>query len=110
MATVKEGDRVRVVKRELTETDRQVHAFFDHMHGLTGIVQNVYGKDEIAIKVDLASLPNVAADVHKAATNRMREKFSENLSEEGKKQLTKEELEFVPHYVLLVRSEDLEKI
>jgi hypothetical protein len=110
MATVKEGDRVRVVKRELTETDRQVHAFYDHMQGLTGTVQNVYGKDEIAIKVDLPSLPGVASEVHKTATTRMRDKFSENLSEEGKRQLTKEEMEFVPHYVLLVRSDDIEKL
>ena len=84
--------------------------FFDHMHGLTGTVENVYGSDEVAVKVNLETLPRVAADVHKDGTKKMREKFAESVGEEQKKHLTKEELDFVPHYMLLVRSDDLETV
>lgn len=100
---------MRVVRRPLTEQDPGVHAFFEHMQGATGTVENVYSKDEVAVKVDLDCLPAVQTGVHKAATARMREKFAESVGEEGRKTLSKEELEFVPHYVLLVRSADLEK-
>lgn len=110
MAKVKEGDRVKVVTRELTEQDKKVYGFYEHMQGLTGTVENVYSTDEIAVKVDLDCLPKIPADVHKAATKGMRDRFIENASEEARKQLTKEELEFVPHYMLLVRSDDLEKV
>lgn len=109
MAKVKEGDRVRVVTRELTEQDKKVYGFFEHMQGMVGVVENVYSSDEVAVKVDLACLPKIPAEVHKDATKRMRERFSENVGEEARKQLSKEELEFVPHYMLLVRSDDLEK-
>lgn len=110
MAKVKEGDRVRVVTRELTEQDKKVYGFFDHMQGLTGTVENVYSNNEVAVKVELGVLPKIPADVHKEATKRMRERFSDNVGEEARKSLSKEELEFVPHYMLLVRSEDLEKV
>ncbi|MBS1713552.1 MAG: hypothetical protein JST30_04370 [Armatimonadetes bacterium] len=109
MSRVKEGDRVRVVSRPITEQDRTVYGYYEHMKGLTGIVENVYGKDEVAVKVDLDCLPKIPADLHKDATRRMRERFTESVGEEARKQLSKEELEFVPHYMLLVRAEDLEK-
>lgn len=109
MAKVKEGDRVRVVTRELTDQDKKVYSFFEHMQGMRGVVENVYSTDEVAVKVDLDCLPKVPSDVHKAATKGMRDRFMENVSEEARKQLTKEELEFVPHYMILVRSDDLER-
>ncbi|MBS1724932.1 MAG: hypothetical protein JSS66_18485 [Armatimonadetes bacterium] len=108
MAKLKEGDRVRVVKRPLTEQDKTVYGFFEHMQGLTGVVENVYTTNEVAVKVDLDILPKISADVHREATKKMSDRFLKDAPEEARKQLTKEELEFVPHYVLLVRSEDLE--
>lgn len=110
MAKVSEGDRVRVVTRDLTDQDKKVYGFFEHMQGLTGVVENVYSQDEVAIKIDLVSLPKIPAEVHRDATRRMRERFAENVGEEARKLLSKEELEFVPHYVVLVRSDDLEKV
>jgi len=110
MAKVKEGDRVRVVKRALTEQDKKVYGFFEHMQGLTGVVENVYSPNEVAVKIDLDCLTKVPADVHKEATKKMRERFVENVGEEARKLLTKEEIEFTPHYVLLVRSDDLDKV
>ena len=106
----KEGDRVRVVTRPVTEEDRKLNRYFEHMAGLEGTVQNVYGPGEIAIKVDVDSLTHVSQDVHRVAVERMREKFLGSVSEEQKKQLTAEELNFNAHYVLLVQGSDLEKL
>lgn len=110
MAKLIEGDRVQVVTRPVTEEDRLVHKFFEHMQGLTGTVSNYYNKDEVAVTVDLDCLTDVPKDVHKIATERVRERFNENVSEELKKLLEKDELNFTPHYVLLVREQDLKKI
>jgi len=109
MPTWKEGDRVRIVKRAVSEEDRKANRYYDHMAGLVGTVQNVYNDSEIAVKIDVDCMSKISADVQKEATLRMREKFLSNVSEEQKKQLTKEELEFDAHYVQLVQSSDLEK-
>lgn len=100
---------MRVVVRNVTEDDRKKSRYFDHMGGLTGTVQNIYADDEIAIKVDQESLSKISEDVHKESTKRMQQRFSREISEEQKKQLTKEELDFQPHYVMLVHAADLEK-
>lgn len=77
------------------------------MADLIGQVQLIYGADEVAIKVEPSSMSEVTADVVRTATLRMRAKFVDAVSEEQRKQLTKEEMEFDANYVLLVRSEDL---
>lgn len=110
MPKFKENDRVRIVTRETTPEDRMMNRYFDHMAGLTGTVQNVYGRDQIAVKIDVESAGAVARDVHKVSTQRMREKFASSIGEEQKKELTKEELEFTPHYMLLLREADLESL
>jgi len=109
MASWKEGDRVRVVTRAVTEEDRKSNRYFDHMAGLVGTVQNIYSDTEIAVKIDEDCLSKITADVQKESTLRMREKFLSNVSEEQKKLLSKEELEFNAHYVQLVQATDLEK-
>ena len=110
MAKIKEGDRVEVVTRDLTSQDAKVHAFFGHLFGLKGTVQSVYGPEEVAIKVDLESLTPEARAVHSEATRRMRAKFIENTGEEARKPFTKEELDFTPNFVILVKETDLAKI
>ncbi|MBL8065507.1 MAG: hypothetical protein JNM34_06575 [Chthonomonadaceae bacterium] len=109
MGKFKEGDKVKVTTRQVSEQDRKVHGLYEHMLGLTGTVENLYGNQEVSVKVDLDCLPKIPADVHKLATTSMRTRFLNDASEEAKKSLTKEELEFVPHYMLLVRPDDLEK-
>ncbi len=109
MAKWKEGDRVRIVTRDVLAEDRRSQRYYDHMSGLVGTVTNVYGPEEVAVQVDIASIGNVPKDVHAEATSRMRKKFIENTSEEARNKMSKEELDFRSHYVLLVRSEDLEK-
>lgn len=110
MASWKEGDRVKVVNRKVNEDDRKKGQYFEHMAGLTGTISNIYAKDEIAVKIDIDSLSSVTQKVHKEATKRMREKFLSAISEEQKKQLTAEELNFDANYVLLVQSGDIEKL
>ncbi|MBI5707494.1 MAG: hypothetical protein HZC36_10970 [Armatimonadetes bacterium] len=109
MAKFKEGDTVRIVTREVTPEDRAAGAYFDHMAGLTGTVQNIYPFDQIAVKVEKKGLSAIPKDVHKVAVERMRDKFLSSISEEQKKALTPEELNFDAHYMLLVKGGDLEK-
>ena len=44
MSTWKEGDRVRIKTRPVTEEDRKTNRYFDHMAGLVGTVQNIYSE------------------------------------------------------------------
>lgn len=109
MTKWKENDRVRVVTRPVTAEDRKKNRYYDHMAGQVGTVQAVFGPDEVAVRIDPESLSRVAADVHKEATKRMMERFLANTSEDQKGKLSPEEKDFKANYVLLVRSEDLEK-
>ncbi|MBX3112462.1 MAG: hypothetical protein KF857_10675 [Fimbriimonadaceae bacterium] len=108
MAKVKEGDSVRVTG-EKDGSGNLSEKLFPHLVGLTGTVSNHYNTDEVAVQVDLDSLSPAMRQVHSEATERLRTKFLESVGEEAKKHLTKEELEFTPHYVLLVGESDLEK-
>lgn len=108
MATWKEGDRVRIVRRTVTDEDRKKRNYYEHMADLVGTVQQVYSPDEVSVRVDPQSMNEVTTDVVKSATLRMRDRFTKEISEEQRKQFSKEELEFNANYVLLVRSADLE--
>jgi hypothetical protein len=108
MPNWKEGDRVRVVSRPVTEEDRKKNRYFDHMANLTGTIQTIYNAEEIAIRVDPDAMKPITQEVHKLAVTRMRDKFLSSVSEEQKKQLSNEELNFDAHYVLLVRAADIE--
>lgn len=110
MAAPKEGARAKIVVRPVTPEDRKSAAYFEHMAGLTGTIGNVYSDGRSTLVVDEDSLSEITRSVHKEAVRRMREKFLDNLSEEGKKQLTKEELEFNAHFVHLLNDSDLESI
>ncbi len=109
MARFKEGDKVRVVTRPASIEDSAVTNYYEHMGGLSGTIENYYNDQEIAVKVDVELLPDVAKRVHKDATKRMRQKFEDSISNEQRGQLSTEELKFTPHYMLLVRAQDLEK-
>lgn len=110
MPTWKEGDRVRVITRPVLAEDRRSNRYYEHLAGIEGTVQNVYGPEDIAVKADIPTTSEVAQTVHKEAVRRLREKFLANVSEEAKNKLSKEELNFDAHYMILVRSEDLEPL
>jgi hypothetical protein len=107
MNALKEGDHVKIVTREINDDDRKKNRYFAHMAGMTGTVQNLYD-EEVAVRVDIEALSAITKDVHQQATLRMRDRFVNNISEEQKKALTKEELDFDVHYVLLVNKSDIE--
>jgi hypothetical protein len=96
-------------RRPVTEEDRRKHRYYEHMAGLTGSVQNLFGEtNELAVCVDPASMTAVTAEVHTTANQRMRDRFLRDTSEEQKKQLSKEDLEFTANYVVVVAEKDVE--
>lgn len=107
---LKEGDRVRILSRETTEDDRKNRRYYPHMAGLSGTVQNIYSGEEVAVRIDETALSKISAEVHTEATSRMRAKLVESISEVQRKELTKEELEFDTHFMLLFDAKDLEKL
>lgn len=109
MAKWTEGDRVRVVKREPTMEDRLNSAYFSHMGGLVGTIQRIHSQTQIAVLIDPDAMSKITADVHKEFTKRLRAKFIQNTSEEGRSRLSPEERDFTPNYVLVVSGADLEK-
>ena len=110
MPNWKEGERVRVVERPVTDDDRKANRYFEHMGGLTGTIENIYNSEEIAVKIDPDCMSPITRDVHRTSIERMRQKFVESISEEQKKLLTPEELNFDANYVLLLRGADLESL
>ncbi len=108
MSNWKEGDRVKVVARPVTDEDRRKNRYYEHMSGLVGSIQNIFPESkELAIRVEPPSMTPITAEVHAMANQRMRERFSRDTSEEQKKQLTKEEMEFTANYVVLVGEKDV---
>lgn len=110
LAALNEGDRVRVKTRDASADDRKTGRYFPHMAGLTGSIENAYEGDQFAVKVDQETMTPASAEVHKVASERMRAKSAEGMSEEAKKHFTKEELDFEVHYVLLLDGADLERV
>ncbi len=109
MSTVKEGDRVRIVAREATDEDFKSGMYYGHYAGMTGTVQKVYGKDEVAIEVEHDSLAKEIRKRHDEVRDQMKTKWLDGLSEEGRSKLTEREKDFNLRYMVLVRMADLEK-
>jgi len=109
MPAIKEGDRVRIVAREPTDEDAKSALYFGYYGGLTGTVQKVYSKQEVAIEVDPESLPRDIRKRHEEIRDQMKTKWLDGLSEEGRSRLTEREKDFHLRYVLLVAMNDLEK-
>ena len=109
MAAFKEGDRVRIVSRTPTEEDSKLGTYFGHYAGLTGSVQKVYNKQEVAIEVDHESLTKEIRKRHEDVRDQMKTKWLDGLSEEGRSKLTEREKDFNLRYVVLVPMDDLEK-
>lgn len=106
---VKPGDRVKIVKRQVTKEDRESSTYFAHLAGLTGTVQNVYSDDEIAVQIDPGAFPPLLQELHAEAVRRMQAKFLDSLSEEQRNKLSEEEKKFHANFVVLVGAKDLER-
>lgn len=109
MAALKEGDRVVIKKRDLSEEDR-ARGLFEHMLGLTGEIANVYADNTLAVMIDRDVLDKTSSAVHAEAERRMRDRFKEAISEEQYKMLSADEKKFQANYVHLVMDIDVEKI
>ena len=110
MSRWKQGDHVRIVARDVTADDLKNQMYFGHYGGLTGTIQKVYSDSEIAVEVDLASLPPEIRDRHNDVRDQMKTKWLEGLSEEGRSHLTEREKNFNLRYVVLVAGKDLERV
>lgn len=110
MKDFREGQKVKIVTRPVTEDDRKANRYYEHMAGLTGTITSVFAVDQIAVSIDRDALTSVSKSVHKTSVDRMREKVANSVSEEQRKLLTTEELKFEANFMLLVRSEDLEPV
>jgi len=108
MASVKDGDRVRIAAREATDEDFKSEMYFTHYGGLMGTVQKVYGKGEVAVSIEPESLTREVRKRHEDVRDQMKTKWLEGLSEEGRSKLTEREKDFVLRYVVLVSADDLE--
>ena len=109
MAAFKEGDRVRIASRTATEDDAKAGTYYAHYAGLTGTVQKVYNKGEVAVEVEHDSLTKDLRKRHEDVRDQMKTKWIEGLSEEGRSRLTEREKDFNLRYVVLVAMSDLEK-
>src|SRR2546425_5043053 len=109
MPSYDEGDRVRIAARSATEDDSKSGLYYGHYGGLTGTVQKVYGKHEVAVAIDHESLPKEIRKRHDDVRDQMKTKWLDGLSEEGRSKLTEREKDFNLRYVILVAMADLEK-
>ncbi len=105
--TFKEGDRVRIVDRAMSDEDIKSQLFYDHYRGLTGKVQKVYQTDEIAVEIEHDALLETVAVRHMEVKEQMKTKWMNGLSEEAKGRLSDAEKDFQLRYTVLVMAKDL---
>src|ERR1044071_1285493 len=94
MPTFNDGDRVRVVTREQSDEDVKALTYFPFYGGLTGTIQKVYSKSEVAVEIDPESLTKDVRKRHEDVRDQMKTKWLEGLSEEGRGKLTDREKDF----------------
>lgn len=107
--TWNEGDRIQVIDRDATADDVKSQLFYNHFRGLIGRIQKVYPGDEIAVEVELESLPEPVLQRHSDVQQQMKNKWLDGLSEEARNRLTDREKDFRLHYTMLVKAADLER-
>ncbi len=72
----KEGDRAQIVDRAATAADTKSQLFYNHYRNLTGTVLKLYGSGEtmqVALDIDLETLPEEIAIRHHETRDRMGE-------------------------------------
>lgn len=107
MPKFKEGDRVQVRAREAQGKETQEGRYAPHLANATGAVLKVYSPQEIAVELDLDSLPEAIRERHTEQQTRMHERWLNSLSEEARNRLTDDEKTFRLRYVALLAEDDL---
>jgi pyruvate/2-oxoglutarate dehydrogenase complex dihydrolipoamide acyltransferase (E2) component len=107
MPKFKEGDRVQVRARAAQGKEAQEGRYAPHLANAVGTVLKVYTPQEIAVDLDLESLPDAIRERHAEQQTRMHERWLNSLSEEARNRLTDEEKSFHLRYVALLAEDDL---
>lgn len=110
MPKFKEGDRVQVRAREAQGKEPQEGRYAPHLANATGAVLKVYSPQEIAVELDLDSLPEPIRARHAEQQTRMHERWLNSLSEEARNRLTDDEKTFRLRYVALLAEDDLQPL
>jgi len=108
MAKFKEGDRVRVKARAATEQETLNGRYAPYLAGAVGTVLKVYDPQQIAVKLDIDTLPEEVRQRHAEQQQSMYQRWYDSLSEEARNRLTDEEKRFQLNYVVLLAESDLE--
>ncbi|OYT70923.1 MAG: hypothetical protein CFK49_08930 [Armatimonadetes bacterium JP3_11] len=107
MPKFKEGERVQVRAREAHGKEAHEGRYAPHLANATGAVLKVYSPQEIAVELDLDSLPEAIRERHAEQQTRMHERWLNSLSEEARNRLTDDEKTFRLRYVVLLAEDDL---
>jgi hypothetical protein len=108
MARFKEGDRVRVKGRHASEQEVLEGRYAPFMAGATGTILKIYDSNQIAVNLDIASLPEEVRQRHAEQQETMHRRWLDSLSEEARNRLTDQEKAFHLNYVVLLTESDLE--
>ncbi len=108
MARFKEGDRVRVKVRNASEQEVLEGRYAPFMAGATGTILKIYDSKQIAVNLDIASLPEEVRQRHAEQQEAMHRRWLDSLSEEARSRLTDQEKAFHLNYVVLLTESDLE--
>ncbi|MGQ9658306.1 MAG: hypothetical protein ACUVV1_10470 [Fimbriimonadales bacterium] len=107
MPKFKEGDRVQVRARDAQGKEALEGRYAPHLANAVGTVLKVYTPQEIAVDLDLDSLPDAIRERHAEQQTRMHERWLNSLSEEARNRLTDDEKSFHLRYVALLAEDDL---
>lgn len=107
MPKFKEGDRVQVRAREAQGKEALEGRYAPHLANAVGTVLKVYTPQEIAVDLDLETLPDAIRERHAEQQTRMHERWLNSLSEEARNRLTDDEKSFHLRYVALLAETDL---
>ncbi|GIV10662.1 MAG: hypothetical protein KatS3mg020_0153 [Fimbriimonadales bacterium] len=110
MPKFKEGDRVQVLAREAQGKEAQEGRYAPHLANATGSILKIYNQQEIAVELDLDSLPEAIRERHAEQQTRMHERWLNSLSEEARNRLTDDEKTFRLRYVALLNEDDLQPV
>lgn len=110
MPKFKEGDRVQVRAREVQGKEVQEGRYAPHLANAVGSILKIYTPQQIAVELEVGSLPESVRERHAEQQARMHERWLHSLSEEARSRLTEQEQTFRLRYVVLLSEEDLQPL
>lgn len=107
MAQVKSGDNVKIIKREVTPEDTKSGLYYSFFGDLIGKVDRVYDDGSVSVDIDINSLTRDMREMHLGIQEAEHKRWLDNLSEEMRRRLTKEQKQLTMSYMVLVGVKDL---